>query len=84
MKLQIVERTGPVFEGEVTSVVVPAASGELGILPGHTPVLSVLLPGSVRYTTSDGEEHSVQTGRGFLTLDEDEIMVVVDPHEDAQ
>ena len=79
MKLQIVERTGPVFDGEVSSVVVPAVNGELGILPGHTPVLAVLQPGTVRYTTTDGEQHSAPTGRGFVTLDDDVVMVVVDP-----
>lgn len=83
MKLQIVERTGMVFEGEVSSVVVPTVTGEMGILPGHTPVLGVLEPGTVRYTTLAGETNSVHTGAGFVTLDEDEVMVVVDPHDAA-
>ena len=80
MKLQIVERSGELFKGHVSSVTVPLLDGELGILPGHTPLLAVLQPGQVRFVTNKGEEKSVQTGRGFVTLDSDEIMVVVDPY----
>ena len=79
MKLQIVERTEPLFSGEVSTVVVPAYHGELGILPGHTPLLAVLEPGTTRFTTLDGEEHRLPTGKGFITLDDDDIVVVVDP-----
>ena len=79
MKLEIVERSGLAFSGEVSSVVVPMVTGELGILPGHTPLLGVLQAGEVRYTTLDGVQHREPTGEGFVTLDDDEVMVVVDP-----
>ncbi|WP_165496138.1 ATP synthase F1 subunit epsilon [Arcanobacterium bovis] len=78
MKLQVVAKSGVLFEGEVTDVVVPAADGELGILPGHTPLLAVLEPGSVRFTLVTGEKREILTSRGFVTVDSDEVMVVVE------
>ena len=47
MELQIVTRSGEVFKGAVEAVTVTAADGELGILPGHTPLLAALVPGVV-------------------------------------
>lgn len=81
MKLSIVARNGELFEGEVTDVVVPAYEGELGILPGRAPVLAVVTPGNVRFTTASGDKQEIAIGKGFLTVDHDDIMVVV---EDAE
>lgn len=83
MKLEVVARSGELFAGEVTEAVVPALEGELGILPGRAPVLAVLVPGSVRYTTPDGETNSIKVGKGFLTVDNDNIMVVVENYREA-
>ncbi|MFY9263730.1 MAG: F0F1 ATP synthase subunit epsilon [Actinomycetaceae bacterium] len=77
MKLTIVSRSGGLFEGEVTDVVVPAYNGEMGILPKRSPILAVLNPGVVRFTTPDGKKLRANTGLGLLTVDNDEIMVVV-------
>lgn len=78
MKLDIVARSGVLFDGEATSVVVPALDGELGILPGHTPLLAVLNPGTVRFTKADGTEGAFTTTRGFVTVDTDVVSIVVD------
>lgn len=78
MKLEIVARTGELFRGEVAQVTLNAAGGEIGILPHHTPLLAVINPGVVRYTLEDGSVHEVQTSEGFVTVDSDEITVVVE------
>ena len=83
MKLQIVSRTGAIFEGDVSEVVVPAVEGELAILPGHTPLLAILVPGTVRFATSDGIRHTFETTNGLVTLEDDEIVVVVDAGKEA-
>lgn len=77
MKLDIVARSGPLYSGEVSEVVVPAYNGELGILPGRAPVMAVIVPGKVRFTGEGGQE-TIAVGKGFLTVDSDEIMVVVE------
>ena len=43
------------FDGNADAVVAPAFDGEVGILPGHTPLLAVLRPGEVRIIPSSGE-----------------------------
>ncbi|MCI5826311.1 MAG: F0F1 ATP synthase subunit epsilon [Arcanobacterium sp.] len=84
MNLEIVSRTGTIFHGDVKEVVVPAAEGELGILPGHTPLLAILVPGTVRFVQPNGEAHTFNTTRGFVTLEEDQVMVVVDAGTEAE
>lgn len=83
MKLNIVARTGDLFDGEVTDIVVPAYEGELGILPGRAPVLAVVLPGTVRFTTTSGEKREIEVGKGFLTVDHDDVMIVVEDIDSA-
>lgn len=83
MDLHIVSRTGSIFHGAVSSVVVPAVNGEIGFLPRHTPLLAVLVPGTVRFTTDSGEKRVFETARGLVTLDNDEIMVLVDAGSEA-
>ncbi|MDR6939985.1 hypothetical protein [Arcanobacterium hippocoleae] len=78
MKLEVVAQAGELFSGEVSEVVVNAAAGELGILPGHTPLLAVILPGELRYRTVAGESGVIHTSNGFVTVDSDHIMVVVE------
>lgn len=84
MNLEIVSRTGTIFHGDVKDVVVPAAEGQLGILPGHTPLLAILVPGTVRFTQADGTEYTFNTTRGFVTLEDDQVMVVVDAGVEAE
>lgn len=78
MKLDIVARSGVLFEGEVSQVVVPAYDGELGILPGRAPIMAVVNPGDVRFSTTGGASDSIRVGSGFLTVDDDVITVVVE------
>ncbi|QJC21374.1 ATP synthase F1 subunit epsilon [Arcanobacterium buesumense] len=81
MKLEIVARSGVLYSGDVTEIVVPAYDGELGILPGRAPVLSVVMPGKVRFVTVDGQSQEIWVGKGFLTVDHDDVMVVVENYE---
>lgn len=82
MKLDIVARSGNLYTGDVTEIVVPAYDGELGILPGRAPVLSVVMPGTVRFVTVAGERREIAVGKGFLTVDHDDVMIVVENHEE--
>lgn len=78
MQLDIVTRNAHVYSGEVDEVTVPAYDGEMGILPGHTPLLAVLGSGTVRYTESGGAKSSVATDHGLVSVDGDAILVVVE------
>ncbi|MDP9800501.1 F-type H+-transporting ATPase subunit epsilon [Arcanobacterium wilhelmae] len=77
MQLQVVARTGELYAGEVSSVTLPSYEGDMTILAGHTPVLAVLVPGTVRYKDAQGTGE-IETARGFVTVDHDKVLVVVD------
>ncbi|SEE99922.1 F0F1 ATP synthase subunit epsilon [Ruania alba] len=73
------------WSGEATSIGAPAADGDLGILPGHQPVLAVLRAGTVKVRPSDGDPVTMEVTGGFLSVDSDDVTIVVDPttSEDA-
>lgn len=77
MNLEVVARTGPIYSGPISEVVVPAYEGPMAILAGHTPLLGMLVPGELRYTNAEGE-HRYQVGAGFVTVESDEVTVVVE------
>lgn len=57
---------GPI---EVEGVLIPAALGELGVLPGHIPFLAPVVPGVVAFRF-DGSDRRVAVGQGFLEVSE--------------
>jgi F-type H+-transporting ATPase subunit epsilon len=77
LEVDVVSADRRVWRGEARMVSAPAADGDIGILPGHTPVLSVLRPGNIRITTLSGEVRSVQVDEGFLSVDANRVTVVV-------
>lgn len=77
LEVDVVAADRRVWRGDARMVSAPAADGDIGILPGHTPVLAVLRTGVVRITATDGSLRSVQVDEGFLSVDDDKVMVVV-------
>ena len=77
LEVDVVAADRRVWRGEARMVSAPAAEGDMGILPGHTPVLAVLRQGKVRITTVDGAVRLVQVDEGFLSVDSDRVTVVV-------
>ncbi|MGE4333869.1 MAG: F0F1 ATP synthase subunit epsilon [Macellibacteroides sp.] len=56
MKLEIVSPKGPVFDGEVDSVLFPGLTGDFMILPHHAPLLAVLSKGAIRIGLNGGTQ----------------------------
>ena len=83
MKVEVVSTHAAVWTGEASSVVVPAANGDLGILTGREPVLAVLRPGTVRITPTDGELVTVDVAEGFVSVDRDDVTVVLESADDS-
>ena len=77
LHLNIVLPEKEVFNGEVKSVTLPGTSGVFSILPPHAPIVSSLQEGTVSYTTTDGEEHTLDIHSGFVELSNDEASVCV-------
>ncbi len=77
LEVDVVAADRRVWRGTARMVSAPAADGDIGILPGHTPVLAVLRGGDVRIQTADGSTRTVQVDEGFLSVDDDQVTVVV-------
>lgn len=80
MKVHVVDPKAVLWDGEATSVVVPASEGDLGILPGRQPVLAILRPGTVRIHTTqdDAAPVTLDVDAGFVSVDQDQVEIVVD------
>jgi len=79
LEVDIVDTNGPVWSGPADLVVAAAGSGQIGILTGHTPVLSVLRPGDVRVREPESRDvlRWYVTG-GFFSVDSDQVTIVAD------
>lgn len=84
LSVQIVGPDRTLWEGEAASVRVPAADGDLGILPGRQPVLTVLRPGQVQIHQQGGAAETVDIHGGFASVDEDQVMIVVDDRDERR
>lgn len=74
MHLKIVSPSKIVFEGEAEAITVPGELGELGILAGHTPLLSTLKKGEVRLR-ANGHEEKYPISGGFVEVLGDRVVV---------
>jgi F-type H+-transporting ATPase subunit epsilon len=72
-----------IWSGEADQVVAKTIEGELGILPGHAPVLGVLVDGSVvKISPSDQSEPILaMVGSGFFSVAADEVSVLAEQAE---
>lgn len=78
-EVDIVATDGKVWSGTARQVSAPAADGEIGILAGHVPVLTVLKPGEVRvFPEGGGEPQRFDVPGGFLSFDENVMTLVLD------
>lgn len=72
-----------VFEGDVESLTLPTADGEITILGGHMPLVSVLVPGTV-IARKEKEEWYFACSRGVIEIDGKEIHVLADTADRAE
>lgn len=77
MKLEIITPEALAFEGEVDSVVLPGADGQIGILPGHLPLVTLLEAGEVEAVTPRGTDY-LAIAAGFAEVVGDHISVLTE------
>jgi F-type H+-transporting ATPase subunit epsilon len=75
--LEIVTPERRVYQGEVDSVQVPGIDGELGILPHHAPLLSLLGDGELRIRRG-AEEESIAIFGGFVQVRPDKVVIMAE------
>lgn len=76
--VDVVSAEREVFSGEASFVVLPGESGELGIMPGHTPLITRIKPGAVRIEMADNTEELVFVAGGILEVQPNKITVLAD------
>ncbi len=79
--LEIVTPEKTVVSEDAQMVVAPGTLGEFGVLTGHTPFLTTLKMGTLRYTDSSGAERMVFIGGGFAEALPDKVTVLAESAE---
>jgi F-type H+-transporting ATPase subunit epsilon len=81
IKLEVVTPEKYVVDEEVEIAVAPGVLGEFGVLIGHTPFLTILKTGTVRYTDVNGKERFVFVSGGFAEALPDKVTVLAESAE---
>ena len=78
IQVEIVSAEQEIWSGAGTMVFAPGEIGELGIAPGHTPLITRLSPGDVRVIREDGEEEFIFVSGGVLEVQPHVVTVLSD------
>jgi len=81
IRLEIVTPKKSVVSEDVRIVVAPGTLGEFGVLVGHTPFLTTLKVGSVRYTDKNGGEQQIFVSGGFAEALPDKVTILAESAE---
>lgn len=80
LKVEIVSADRVVYTDEVDMVVAPGIDGQLGILPHHAPLMTMLQPGELRLKKGNDEVTLIATG-GFMEVLGDHVTILADAAE---
>jgi F-type H+-transporting ATPase subunit epsilon len=84
MQVELVSVERPIWSGEAVGVFARTVTGELGILPGHTPLLGALAPGHiVRIERETEDDLRIAVHGGFLSVRKDGVSVLAEMAETA-
>ena len=78
IQVEVVSAEESIFSGPAKFVALPGESGELGILPGHVPLITRIKPGAVRIEKADGGEEFVFVAGGILEVQPKVVTVLSD------
>ena len=76
--VDVVSAEESIFSGLAEFVVLPGEVGELGILPGHMPLMTRIKPGAVRVKLQDGREELIFVAGGILEVQPNRVTVLAD------
>ena len=77
LKVSVISPERVLYEGTARGVIAPAFDGEVGILPMHAPLMTLLGRGTLRVDTAAGEQR-FQVDGGFLQVVDDAVRVVTE------
>ena len=77
LSISVISPEQTLYEGEATAVVAPAFDGEVGVLVGHAPMMTLLGRGTLRVTRGTEERRFIVEG-GFLQVVDDVVRIVTE------
>ncbi|OMH36644.1 F0F1 ATP synthase subunit epsilon [Tersicoccus sp. Bi-70] len=78
LEVEVVASDRFIWSGGARLVKARTADGDIGIMPGHTPVLALLAEGEVAIEPVTGSRVRVQVSQGFFSVDHDRVVIVAD------
>jgi F-type H+-transporting ATPase subunit epsilon len=81
LNVSVVAVDRKIWVGAAKSIVAKTTEGEIGIMPGHEPMLSLLVDGLVRIEPVDGEKVVVAVHGGFAAMDSDNVRILAETAE---
>ena len=76
LKVSVVSADREIWSGQAKQIIARTTEGEIGILPGHEPILAILAKGEVRVTPLDGSVITANADDGFLSMEHDTVTIV--------
>lgn len=84
LNVELVAADRKVWSGEAAMVIARTTDGEIGVLPGHAPILGVLLSGAVQIRQEGGESVVAAVHGGFISVANDEVVILAEEAELAE
>ena len=78
LQCDVVSVKESIFSGSITMLIARGAGGELGILPGHAPLVTLLKPGPVRVQLENGQEQLIYVSGGVLEVQPHVVTLLAD------
>jgi len=76
LRVELVAADRVVWSGDATMVIARTTEGDIGVLPGHAPVLSVIIEGVVDVRTPENESWIAAVDAGFLSVAQDRVSIL--------
>lgn len=84
LHVEVVAADREVWSGEATTVIAKTTEGDIGILPGHAPLLGVLVNGAVQVRAADGSTVVAAVHGGFVSVADNEVSILAEVAELAE
>ncbi|MGH2705593.1 MAG: F0F1 ATP synthase subunit epsilon [Actinomycetota bacterium] len=84
LEVDVTSADEELFSGEASFVLARTVDGEIGILPGHAPLLAQLVESEVKVRESGGGEKRFSISGGFMTVKDDKVIILAEGSEDHE
>lgn len=76
LEVEVVSAERVVWSGQAVQVIARTVEGDIGILPGHEPVLALLVPSRAEIVTADGRQEALYVDGGYISVAEGRVSIL--------